>query len=597
MRRLRVFAGCDRPFCTTFLGVCALGLLLTLPSVEGAEGGISLDTSRSFLMPGDQVELTVNLREPQGYDVDVRLESRPAEVVRCPARVTVPTGEAATRCTCTANQPGEAVIAARAALPGGEATAETAVRVLLSWGCAVVPSVVHRPGLGGRVWRTDLAIVNRLPWSTRATLRLDSHGFGRQREVEIGADETIEWRDVAVSLFGEPAETAVAGYLEVCADVPLMASARTYFTDVQGGTYGQSFGTVPPMGGDQHPLLPLLSSDRAFRADLGVVVHSPNAGPCAIQVSLVSPAGELLGKGIVQTHAATTWALHPDIVGSISGRGQAHAWARLYTPGACSAWPWVSLLDTRSGDPSTLAWKPRVSGTFFLPATAHRQGRAGTWWRTQLALANPSEQPAKVHVDFVPAHGSRVSGPTLELAPQHAMMWQDVLEEVMGVTPHDSTAGTLELHTESGVVAVAARTYTSCGRGTCGDAVPIIDTSRDYGVDERSSAIVPQLRNDHGFRTNLSLFNASDLPGTVRLTLVGRRGGVQGSCEVGLGPREWRQVPDLFAHLGVTGDHDVAYLRVERVSGYAAVHAHASVIDSVSGDSVMMAMQTYPTRW
>ncbi len=207
--------------------------------------------------------------------------------------------------------------------------------------------------------------------------------------------------------------------------------------------------------------------------------------------------------------------------------------------------------------PAETAWQRTV------PVAAEVSGLDGTFWRTELWLANPGEVPRVAWLRWSPRGGGGPLRRSYLIPARGALLLPDVVGELGG-----AGAGSLTLEAGAPLAAVA-RSWTPAGEGGYGQALPA-------AVPTSGAMVLPGLRASGGFRTNLGVA-AGPEGAAVTVELRGAGGSALGREAVELGPWEavqWTRVaPDSpLAWAVVHADRPVA--------------AYASVVDGATGDAV-----------
>lgn len=220
----------------------------------------------------------------------------------------------------------------------------------------VLPGVAHNPGYLGSQWRSEVAVVNLSPSLAAAHLTLVFHGTTGSSlfaTAEVPAQGSVAWRDILISLFGQPEDASIQGALLVYVDRPVALTLRTY-DQTGNGTLGSSYPALVVGGGvgpGQIGVVPGLKRNAGFRSNLGAV----NAGDvaCTVIVTLYDTGGMQLGAPKAMDLAAGAWSQLNDV---LSGVGTIDlAYATVVVPTANGrAWAYGSVVDNASGDPATI---------------------------------------------------------------------------------------------------------------------------------------------------------------------------------------------------------------------------------------------------
>ncbi len=154
-----------------------------------------------------------------------------------------------------------------------------------------VPVVSRGAGLGGSVWRSDVALLN--PGSAAASVEGVFHGPGgvATGSVEVPAGGEVLVKDVVGQLGSQG-----TGALEVLSDQPVVVASRTYDV-LASGTVGQGYagyGAAACLGEGASAWLPGLTENAAYRTDISVVNTGGQAATVA--VTLLDGSGRVLAS-------------------------------------------------------------------------------------------------------------------------------------------------------------------------------------------------------------------------------------------------------------------------------------------------------------
>ncbi len=451
-----------------------------------------------------------------------------------------------------------------------------------------VPSVAHLTGFGGTPWRTGLSLVNTAAEPRDLVLRYRAGGAPVERSTTLPAGAARRWDDVLVDLFGFASGARTGGSLHIDpAGSGVAATSRTY-ADPGDGTYGQLYPALAyrqAVSPGMVAAVPLVISDDRFYTNIGLQTMSN--GPCAAVVTLRDPDGTAIGSPLEVSADGGRWTQINDVLDGLGPHPGAYATVQV-TEG--SGWVYASVVDRITRDPTTVPVMVRPpSGTvLYVPSVAHLTGFGGIPWKTSLAIVNPGDSPAAVTMIY--RAGATILTTSASLYAGQAVVWKDVLVDRFAQAADVRTGGSLEIRATAPVVATS-RTYADLGdAGTYGQWYPAVSSA-----DGLTSGVLPLVRKDGLFYTNVGFVNVSSAELTVRVRVFDASGAALGApVDTPLAPFAWTQVNDVFAEAGA-GASSTAYATVEVVSGGGAVWAYASVVDVTTRDpSTVAAVASSP---
>jgi hypothetical protein len=467
----------------------------------------------------------------------------------------------------------------------------------------LVAGVAHNPGAGGTLWRTDVTLVNPADRAVAATLRFRAPGLTASHTVDLAAHAAADLPNVLESVLGVGARESRSGSLEVAADTALVVTSRTY-NDTATGTFGDLYPALDERQalavGQRGTIVGVQRGD-AFRTNVGAL--NLGAAPCSARFTVLDHFAAEIGSATPPPVPAGGWWQQFDALAAFSDRpGDAVTLTVNPLDEGCMLWVYASLVDARTGDPTTLAaqrpaeWTVRggwEAYTYYLPAAAHLDGVSGTVWRTDVLRVWPRLFPEywaspSMHELFYCQYPTFDQGYGGGPYPDQADIRTDIA--FMGLIGSDGSlhferqvAGTYRFTTSHPVLGLG-RTYNQTAAGTFGQPYPFL-TARD-GVAAGERAIVAPLRKTPAYRTNLGFQNVSKVACEVRATFHSPSGEAIGAPRTWkVGPERWLQQNDVLGSAGL-GTTELAYAVVEVLTAGCRVWPYASVIDNRSGDPV-----------
>ncbi|HEX2834514.1 MAG TPA: hypothetical protein VHW00_15995 [Thermoanaerobaculia bacterium] len=448
-----------------------------------------------------------------------------------------------------------------------------------------VAASVH--GNGGSFFHSDVMLVNPSPSSAmdvQATYRcFIGTCANASKTITIAPRQAIAYSDVVAGLFGA-AETG--GPIEFDAPSHLIATSRLYTPSKPAPTFGQFVPGLTADAATTRGVLPLLSNGAnggGFRSNLGL--YNPNDSSENVTITLYSDAGAILGS-ITRTLAAKSGTQINNIF-EAAGSTNEIAGAFAIVTSAKPVVSYASVLDNQSQDPIFVVAQDGVegmSGTITVPAAASLHGQGGAFFHSDVSIVNVSNELANITAYYRCSSGNCGTSPkTFTIPAGQQRTYEDVVVSLFGAT---ESGGAIEFVT-AGRIAVASRLYTpSKPAPTFGQYVPGLPSSRAAG-----HLVVPSLsastNSAVGFRTNVGVFNASDITHDVTFSLHALDGTLLGATTRNVGARQLVQINNIFGVVGVTSDVASAYCVIEGF-GNVPLFGFASVLDNQSQDPIFV---------
>ncbi len=210
----------------------------------------------------------------------------------------------------------------------------------------------------------------------------------------------------------------------------------------------------------------------------------------------------------------------------------------------------------------------------------HAAGSGGSQWRSDVGFLNKGSAPANVDFTFYLTDGRTIEASSTTTVAAGGQAWYEDILGQLGITGK----GSVKVQSDQ-PGAVTARLYNQTSNGTYGQYFAGHTTSD--GLASGESAVLPMLRQDSHYRTNLSVTNMGSSSATVSITLRNHVGTTVGVLSRTLSPGQSYQWVEPFASAGMTNDTGSAVVRVGSGSG---VVASASVIDRRTNDPTTIQM-------
>jgi len=489
----------------------------------------------------------------------------------------------------------------------------------------VVAAAASVEGAEGSYWRTDLTFFNpssQAAWITLELVPSGLAGAGAEGPTvtlpsAIASNQVLRIADVLGTHFAEHATGAlvISGHDGDGAEVGVVVSSRTWTPAADGlGTLGQGIpGIEWPEDGalaERERVLVGLEASDAFRSNLGLVNLSRSQS-ATFTVEILDPAGASLGS-LTYTLGPLAHLQRNNVLAELGleGAGLA-AVVRLTDPpesgaAALDYVAYASKIDRTSNDPFYIQPQPTVTAIGpardrIVPVVASVPGEEGSYWRSDLAIHNPTDGNVFLWINLIPTGvaGAADDPPrsSILMLNAHATL---LVEDVLAQRFPDYQAGALTLTTkdltgQTVSLQVSSRTWTPAGdgQGTLGQGIPGLAMDSDSGA-----VVIPDLESSEGFRSNLGLVNPSlNLRETFAVEILDGTGASRGTLTYVLEPWAHLQVNGILDQLSLVGSGYTAVVSLaatenlfvnESESWDPAFFAYGSRIDCATNDPIFL---------
>jgi len=325
-----------------------------------------------------------------------------------------------------------------------------------------------------------------------------------------------------------------------------------------------------------------------------IVLTQEATTPCTVDCGATVPSTGLTGNAISFAATATatnctgtptyTWNFG-DGSQTVTGQNVNHS----YTADGSYSWNLNVAVDgttcTKNGTITITGSSVDYDRTYWVPAAAHASGDAGSQWRTDLGVFNPSDRTATVRVIY--HDGSTNPALTRSLDSGASLLLEDLVG-MLGV----SGSGALEILADE-EVHITSRTYNQGASGTFGQYLDGTDPVMALANGEEAQ--LPHLREDSSYRTNIGMLNTSSSAARVEIKLYDGQGALLTTFERALNPGILVQENRPFFNRAHRTNIDRGYAIIKVVSG-SAVLTYGSVIDNQTQDPTTIPMKTASTE-
>ncbi|MFN2238184.1 MAG: PKD domain-containing protein [Thermoanaerobaculia bacterium] len=459
----------------------------------------------------------------------------------------------------------------------------------------LLPVVTHGAGHNGSLWRTDLQIYYpyqgeevELEFELRSATLTTTKIMRLDRSTLISEDFMSFFTDGDNS-----GPVIVRGNTEKLPQI----WTRTYNVASNGiGTYGQLIPAIRietnenSATGPTTYYLPGVRLTNRFRTNIGLL----NISGSPITVTLTAfehSFGAAIGQ-FKETLEPYRFIQVGD--GTLRTKFAGHSTEKAFSvmisgadEGALIAYE--SMIDNVSNDPvyvsavpASLATDPGMKNQI-VPGVGLFQS-----WKSDVAIFNPDDQAIQFDLSFYDEKGVLLSEAQNRILPAKGTLQINDIVNAPEMTPTvgRDVIGTLRLDVDSPLAdkfpVVTDRTYNDQGAaGTYGQGIIGVPMSRP-NVRTGKPAILPAVRQDLSYYTNLGLVNVGDESSTVLVSLLDKQSGQPiGTWSVTLVAGESIVASRILQAINATADN--GSLKIEVTSG-APVWAYASVIDQMTKD-------------
>jgi hypothetical protein len=247
------------------------------------------------------------------------------------------------------------------------------------------------------------------------------------------------------------------------------------------------------------------------------------------------------------------------------------------------------VVDNGSNDPiyipaiGTAELGEAGARTQIVPSVGHFQS-----WRSDLTIFNPDDQEIRFDLAFHGGTGALVAEAKGLTLPPKALLQLDDVVRSPSMTPRITAdvIGTLRVRVDSSLTdhfpVIVQRNYSDAGdQRRFGQGI-LGFSAADANVPAGSPAILPAVRSDARYYSNVGIVNVGTGDAAVSLKLLDQKDGrVIGTHAFTVRPNESKILQDLIRYLHPTEDR--ASIQVEVTNG-GAIWAFASIIDRVTKD-------------
>ncbi len=458
----------------------------------------------------------------------------------------------------------------------------------------LLPVSIHANGDGGSVWRTDVQIYHSTA-SPATPLKMTATFQGQNYNLEL-TQSTYIYDDFIGVLLGPDKSGQGSVLISTQNPVAPQIWTRTYNLAANGGTFGQFIPAIllNPVGGSGSatPAKPKyylagIREDARFRTNVGFV--NLNTTDIAVNVAVYDEVRRPIGSFPLTIPAYTVQQF--PLGTKLANLPAKPLSLDIDVPEGKQLFAYASLIDRTSNDPVliTAVADGDAASEDFRTSVTPGVGRIGDW-RSDVTIFNPDTQGVDIDLEFYDSAGNKQGeAKGIFIGPLQFIQYEDLLRaNVLTPTPPDSV-GSLKIKTNTPANFTTnrfpvsfSRTYNdkNNGTGTFGQGINGFGAAR-ANVKPGKTSLIPAVRSDDSYYTNIGLTNVSSVAVTVKVTLLdpntGQPSAQQGSYT--LAPNQ-----SVVGTFDFGGNYKRGTLKVEIVGSEGAVWAFCSVIDRKTAD-------------
>lgn len=252
-----------------------------------------------------------------------------------------------------------------------------------------------------------------------------------------------------------------------------------------------------------------------------------------------------------------------------------------------------------------------TANALVIPSVGHLAG-IDSHWRSDIRVANVASAPSKFLLTFNPGNGdlTAIKQTTITIDSGGTTALDDIVRNWFGIgSLGDSSNGMLVVQAldasgkplsgrvsqdtnVSKTTLVTSRTYnlptTAKSNGTLGQFVPATAFGNFIGKSGAASSILSlqQIAQTDSYRTNLGVLEASGKPVSLNIGVFQGDGTKVLDVPLSLAGGEQKQLNSFLAQKNISLTN--GRIEVQVLAGEGRVNAYASVIDSLSGDPLLV---------
>jgi FOG: PKD repeat len=371
----------------------------------------------------------------------------------------------------------------------------------------IIPVAGNLPGANGTSWTTDLSLTNGSASAVVVDLVFHPEdGIARTRSVQLDANQSILLEDaVGPTKFPGTNPASWLGQLEVRSTGSVNATAHIFTRGAAGGTYGGTYEDFDPSVLSTSGSIAGLIQSTHFRTN--VAFANSNDQTNGFDYILRHEDGSVAATRHLDVpgHATRQLSIGDDVAQSSDDRRLSLTWTA-----SSSGYVAGSIVDNKSGDPTSAPSTSRNETQLFFPVVGKTPGNNSTFWSTSAAVTSDADGAGSVTFVYVDNSTGLTHTKTSPLSTRATVSTDDLnafISAPLGT-------GSLTITSTMAIVAAVRVFNTQADGSTFGSAI-----LAQSNVVRLSKVRVEGVRRDDDYRLNVAISNddSNATSGTVRL--------------------------------------------------------------------------------
>ncbi|MEA2342491.1 MAG: hypothetical protein QOF63_660 [Thermoanaerobaculia bacterium] len=371
----------------------------------------------------------------------------------------------------------------------------------------IIPVAGHLPGANGTAWTTDISLTNNSQSSVVVDLVFrPEDGVARTRSVALDANQSMLLEDaVGPAKFAGTNPSGWLGQLEVRSSGNVNATAHIFTSAATGGTYGSTYEDFDPAVLSTLGSIAGLINSAHFRSNVAFANASDQ--PNSFDYVLRREDGSVAATRHLDLapHSTRQLSINDDVAPSPDDRRLSLTWNA-----AGGGYVIGSIVDNRSGDPTSAPSTSRDTTSLFFPVVGKTPGGNTTFWSTSAVVTSDADSSGSVTFVYMDNGTGLTHTKTVDL-PARSTVRSDDLNVFIGAP---LGTGSLTIKSTTPIVSAIRVFNTQTDGSTFGSAI-----LPQSSVVQSSKVRVDGVRRDDDYRLNVAISNddSNATSGTVRL--------------------------------------------------------------------------------